>query len=379
MATLGTRKFWRPFSDAQGDAAASQILKNSGYISITLHSVCYNSNSNFWQRTFGGVDKIALSSSITYKASDRTIEAKSIQDQRTVRANQTHNLGLSRLVALKVPTTADGLELNINLTAVREDNFEAGLNLLNSDEFQLPLQLGPMSIGQILSITGVVKKVFSGIDTSGVLEATYAGIINRDQVTNPVQKESLVPGYLMMIASQGPNDTFLQNLDAAKLSIDGYDLKYDGRDVTNTYVTYIVTLDKLKGIDEHSLWNKKYIEAVGKLDELYQTFDDDSKQRVWEEALKLWIDGNALLSADETFLVSEKNKIKSLKMKQMRERWQEILEEGEQPWLRSLERLPMSEFDFVTADTLVEVQAETLEMANEYIRELGEEGLPLAL
>lgn len=59
MATLGTRKFYKPFQDSQNEEE-NQILNKSGYVTIKLHSAYYNSKGNFWQSIFEGNDKIAL-------------------------------------------------------------------------------------------------------------------------------------------------------------------------------------------------------------------------------------------------------------------------------------------------------------------------------
>jgi len=66
MHILGAEKFYKPHDSSLSDKD-NQILKNSGYISILLHSVLYNSKGNLWQEIFGGVDTIALATSTIYK------------------------------------------------------------------------------------------------------------------------------------------------------------------------------------------------------------------------------------------------------------------------------------------------------------------------
>lgn len=67
MAILGTKKFWKPAQGAGATQMDNQILKNSGYINIQLHCVNYMSIGNFWQKTFGGKDSIALATTLKYQ------------------------------------------------------------------------------------------------------------------------------------------------------------------------------------------------------------------------------------------------------------------------------------------------------------------------
>lgn len=333
MATLGTRKFYKSFNSQAADK--NQILKNSGYISIVLHSVMYNSKGNFWQRVFGGNDDIALSSTITYKSSNRTIEAKSIVDKRKVKANRNHILGLSRLVALKIPAIADGLEMKVEFTAVSNDNFENGLNLMNSEEFQKPLQLSAIPIGQILSVTSVIKKIFTGIDNPSILESTYAGIISKDKVQNPVAKERMTAGYILMIANNDEDNSFLSQADESKFTIDGDGLKYDNKSVTNTNIVFSVTYEPLKGVDEESVWFKKYRNSLNKLDDIIVASDESTKKRILDDSRKLWIEGNALLFNDSTYIDKEKDSIKISYLKKINERYTDLTQVSESTFVNS--------------------------------------------
>lgn len=81
----------------------NQILKNSGYINIQLHCVNYMSIGNFWQKTFGGKDSIALATTLEYQTGVERIEATSVQDVRVVKTDHNYNLGLQRNIAVKIP------------------------------------------------------------------------------------------------------------------------------------------------------------------------------------------------------------------------------------------------------------------------------------
>lgn len=304
MATLGTKKFYQSFNAKT--AEKNQILKNSGYVSIVLHSAYYKSQGNFWQRVFGGNDKIALTSSITYKSTDRSVEAKSIVDKRKVKADRNHQLGLSRLVALKVPAIADGLEMKVEMTAIKDDNFENGLDLMNSEEFQQPLQMASIPVGQILAVTNVVKKIFTGVENPSILEATFAGIISQDEVTDPVEKERLTAGYIIIIANNDEDDSFLSQVDPNKFTVEGDGLKYDNATVKHTNLVFAVTFEPLKGVDQESNWFKKYQRALNKLDDMVFATNEADQKKILDDSRRLWVEGNALLFEDPTFIDKEK-------------------------------------------------------------------------
>ena len=177
MAILGTKKFWKPAPGATSTQKENQILKNAGYINIQLHSVNYMSVGNFWQNTFGGDDNIALATSLKYQSGTETIEATSVQDVREVEANKVINFGLQRNIAVKIPANADALSLEVKMTAVKDDSLQTKFDMLNKSEYQAALQLAPTVVGQVLTITSLVKKLFTDSDPHSQLDAGYAGIM----------------------------------------------------------------------------------------------------------------------------------------------------------------------------------------------------------
>lgn len=375
MGILGTKKFHKTFNNES--ESENQVLKNKGYVSIILHSVHYNSKGTFWQKIFGGQDTIALTSTITYKSTNRTIEAKSVIDKRQVKANRNHTLGISKLIALKVPTTADGLELKINLTAVKDDNFDNALNLMNSDEFKKPLQISSIPVGEILSITNVVKKIFTGIENPSILESTYAGVIANQKIDNPIQQERLSAGYLIMIANNEEDNEFLSNdLHIDKFSIEGDGLKYDGKIVTNTNIIYTITYAPLKGIDESSNWFKKYQLALAKLDDMLSLDfpSEEDKKEILNQSRKLWIEASAILSEDDTYISKEKNSIKATYFKKINERYKELHEASSFDFFEVAIEDRVENMDFIpnfeSLDRTLMIE-ETEKLASNYLSELG--------
>ncbi|CAL2080938.1 conserved hypothetical protein [Tenacibaculum sp. 190524A05c] len=380
MATLGTKKFYQSFNGKTEQN--NQILKNSGYVSISLHSAFYKSVGNFWQSIFGGNDKIALTSTITYKASDRSIEAKSIVDKRTVKADRNHPLGLSRLVALKIPTIADGLEMKIELTAIKDDNLENGLDLMNSEEFQNPLQMSSVPVGQILTVTNVIKKIFTGIENPSILEATFAGIVSTEQIANPVERERLTEGYIIVIANNDEDDDFLNQVDPTKFQVQSDGLKYENEIVQHTNLVFAVTYDKLKGVDQESSWFKKYQRAINKLDDILLSIDNEEHKKILTDSKRLWIEANALLFDDPNFIDKEKNSIKFTYLKKINERYTQYTEQSDSDFIADFTDNKIEEFNF-SSELPTTNAKDIINLTNiestKYLKELGENDMTLPL
>src|SRR5689334_20419580 len=102
----GTRAYWRPSTSG---TSPQQILKNTGYISIVLQGVQYKASGTFWQRHFGGSDKIAVSTQMTWVNASDIKTALVVQDFRRVSVPSINALSIGRNVVLKVPASADGI------------------------------------------------------------------------------------------------------------------------------------------------------------------------------------------------------------------------------------------------------------------------------
>ncbi len=319
MTILGTKKFWMPSPGSTCSQGQDQILKNSGYINIQLFSVNYKSNGNFWQNIFGGSDNIALSTNIKYQTTTENIEATSIQDVRKVDANKTCNLGLQRNITIKVPANADALELTVKITAVKDDKLQAKFDMLNGPEFQAALQLAPTVVGQVLTITSLAKKLFTESDPDTQLEATYAGIISSQKDISPVRNGKLTRGYLLLISTNDGSP--FTNVDESKFSLRGDALQYGSNPVENTYVVFSISFDRYKGDDEKSLWFRKYAEALNHLDRILTVGDPGEAAKVYTESKNMWIEGNALLEADTTYLYGERTRIKTTMLNAINEKY----------------------------------------------------------
>ncbi|HVO73567.1 MAG TPA: hypothetical protein VMT35_06065 [Ignavibacteriaceae bacterium] len=322
MAILGTKKFWKPTTGASAVQKENQILKNAGYINLQLQTVNYMSVGNFWQSTFGGKDKIALATTLKYQSGVDSIEATAVQDVREVEVNKNYNLGLQRYIAVKIPANADAIGIEVRMTAVKNDSLQAKFDMLNKPEYQSALQLAPTVVGQVLTISSLVKKLFTDSDPHSQLEASYAGVISIESEDNPVSSGKLTKGLLIMI-STNDGDEF-KNVDETKFELRGDTLYYKNRQIENTYLVFNISFEQLKGDDEKSNWFKKYNDALNNLDKIQLTTDQGEIAKIFSDTKTLWIEGNALIDADATYINSERIKIKSAAIKTIKDKYNSL-------------------------------------------------------
>ncbi len=323
MPILGTKKFWKPSRDASQSQKENQILKNSGYLNLQLLTVNYMSKGNFWQNRFGGRDKIALATNLKYQTGVETIEATSVQDVREVKVNRNYNLGINRNIAVKIPLNADAISIDLKITAVKNDALEAKFDMLNQPEYQSALQLAPTVVGQVITITSLVKRLFSDSDPNTQLEASYAGIISSQNEEYPVSNGKLTKGLLIMISTTEGNDYSNAVNDDFDLKGDG--LYYQNSQVENTYAIFNISFDLFKGDDENSNWFKKYNNALNNLNKLASVEDETESGKIYEDAITMWIEGNALLDDDARYVNNEKIKIKATALNTIRKRRKELI------------------------------------------------------
>jgi hypothetical protein len=319
MPILGTKKFWKPSVGSSTTQKENQILKNSGYLNLQITSVNYMSKGNFWQNTFGGKDKIALATNLKYQTGAETIEATSVQDVREVKVNKNYNLGLNRNIAVKIPLNADAISIDVKMTAVKDDLLEAKFDMLNKTEYQSALQLAPTVVGQVITVTSLVKTLFSDSNPATQMEASYAGIISAQSEDNPVDNGKLTKGVLILISTNDGNN--FSDVDETDFEMRGDALYYKNREVENTYAIFNISFDLLKGDDENSNWFKKYSASLNNLDKIILAIDNKEIQKIYNDSIKMWIEGNALIDADSTYVNTEKLNIKGLALKTIKNKF----------------------------------------------------------
>ena len=333
MAILGTKKFWRAVNGNTLNQKENQILKNAGYISIQLRTVNYMSKGSFWQGIFGGRDKIALTTSIKYLNAGRSVEASTVQDVREVKVNANYNFGIQRDLAIKIPANADSLAIEVRMIAVKKDLLQTKFELFNQPDYQSALQLAPKIVGGVLTITSLIKRLFSETDPKVVLEAGFAGIISLEAEEQPVRNGKLAKGQLIMVSTD--EGKRYDDVDESNFELKGDTLYFEGNQVENTYLVFNIGFDALRGADENSLWFRKYIESVAYLDRIYQMglglaagelFQNDVEDsRILKASLDLWMEGNALLDADENYINVERINLKNAARIAIMQKYRELL------------------------------------------------------
>lgn len=308
IGQIGTKKFWQPFNDLS--EKDNQILRNKGYISIKLESVSYMSKGDFFQKIFGGTDSVALTSSVAYGLGPRAIEAITVQDVTEVKSNRNYILGISRMIAEKVPANTNSLQLNIKMTAVKDDKLKAKFDMLNKKPFQEALALAPTIVGQVLTVSSLVHELLKDTGPQSQLEASFAGLISESVDDHPIISGKLTQGLLFMISADEGND--FSQANAKDFSLVNFTLHYKGNPVENTYVVLRIIFEQFKGEDQLANWSIKYSNALSKLDELVSADDQDTREKILKDAKALWIEGNALIEADASYINAEKIKIKSV-------------------------------------------------------------------
>lgn len=322
MPVIGTKKFWKPAQGASASQKENQILKNSGYINLQLRTVNYMSVGNFWQDTFGGRDNVALTTTLKYQSGVDSVEATAVQDMREVKVNDNYNFGLQRNIAVKIPANADAISMDVKMTAVKGDTLQAKFDMLNNPEYQAALQLAPTIVGQVITVTSLVKKLFTDSDPHAQLEASYAGIISHQQEDNPVSNGKLTRGLLIMIGTND-GDNF-SDVDESKFELRGDTLYYKSKEVENTYLVFNISFEQYKGDDEKSIWFKKYNDSLNNLDKILLTTDTAEIAKIYADSKTMWIEGNALIDADSTYINTEKIKIKSVAIKTINSKYKEL-------------------------------------------------------
>jgi hypothetical protein len=322
MPVLGTKKFWIPVAGETKTQRENQILKNTGYINIQLRAVNYMSKGNFFQRVFGGHDKVALATNMRYESGTSSVEANAIQDVRTIKTDRNVNLGIQRMVATKVPATSEAIALEVKMTSVKSDRLEAKFDMLNQPEYQKALTLAPPIVGQLVTVTSLVKKLFTDSGPQNQLEASFAGVISSQSIPNPVSNSKLTAGLLLVISTD-EGETFNQ-VDESKFDLRGDSLYYNNKLVENTFVVFNISFEEFKGDDEKSNWFRKYVAALNKLDDVLMVSSKADADKIYQEAYKLWIEGNALLEDDATYINKERVNLKKAAFALMSEKYQDV-------------------------------------------------------
>jgi hypothetical protein len=325
---FGTKNYWMP--DPATGGKTSQILKGTGYVSISIISAHYRTDGNFWQKLFGGSDKVTLVTGITHTTSAKQVSSASVEDTRKFDVGKPSYFGLANhFIALKLATDCDGIEVKVTIAAVKDDNLSGALNLLNTGELKSTLQLAPPAVSESLAIANVVKKLLTPTDPQSTLQASYGGKVSQASVSDPVKDSCLCTGYLIMLYRESNADISLDGLDGAKFTIVDNELKYDGQTVQNSYVVFRYSFDEVRGLDRDSSWLETFSAASAALDDLITAADDKEREKIFNTALSLYKQGHKLLQQDPNYTVKEAEAISGDQLAQLLKKYQKPLPPAE--------------------------------------------------
>jgi len=210
----------------------------------------------------------------------------------------------------------------VKFTALKQDVLQAKFEMLNQPEYRKGLELAPTVVGQVLTITSLVKNLFTETDPKTQLEATYAAIISAVSEDNPVTNGKLTQGLLIMISTD-EGDKF-EGAEDDKFNLKGDTLYYDDKQVENTYVVFNITFESVRGDNEKANWFKKYNEALNHLDKIMTKEDAEEIKKIYDESRIMWEQGNSLLEADETYIQGERGKLKAAAYSAIKSRYSEL-------------------------------------------------------
>src|SRR6266568_123180 len=317
----GTQPYWMPDPIAGGKT--SQIQKGTGYVSISIISAHYRSDGNFWQKLFGGSDKVTLTTGIVHTSGAKQTSSASIEDTRKFDVGKPSYFGLgNHFIALKLPTDCDGIEVSVSIAAVKSDNLSGALNLLNSGELKSTLQLAPPAVSESLAIAGVVKKLLTSTDPQTTLQGVYGGKVSEGAINDPIKDSCLCTGYLILLYRESDNDLNLDGLEGSRFTITDNVLKYDGHAVPSSYVVLRYSFDEVRGMDRDADWFNTFSAANAAVDDLATAADDKERQKIFASAISLYKQGHKLLQADPSYTANEAEAISADRLAQLMKKYQ---------------------------------------------------------
>jgi hypothetical protein len=298
----GIRTGWLSFNDTPGE-----VRKNEVYLSIQLAAVQYKANANWWQKKLGGSDSVALTTAITYRSGNENIESVAVQHRSDLKTNSTSNLALNKMLVEKIPATADALSIEVKMSVMHTDRLKETFTLLQRPEYQPALELTPKIVGQVLTISSIVKQLLTEEKPTLLMFGSYAGILPATPSKDPLSAGHLSEGWLFFIDPSGKNEIWEAGPDA--FTVRDLQLYLQGKRLEETYVLLRITADGHRGVDERSNWNRKYMRSLQELDSLRIKKKEEEQVRVYNEAIACWMEGNVLLETDQNYIEREKTGI----------------------------------------------------------------------
>jgi hypothetical protein len=314
QAGVGDKVFWVPKS-AANTSAASQIKRNSKYVSVRLASAYAYYKSGF----FENIKSVVVSSGITI---DKGQELQMINASRMKSPKDGDFIGIGDHLLVFAPASPQSIRITVSFGGVGEDKFKSIFDLLSGSELKVPLSLTASSLAQLNATTNVVRRFMSTPYTSktpaDMLNVSTSFAVYSDVSVD--HADALREGYIVIVsAREKRGDDFNELL--ARLAADPSALRVSQDGVVtfttaagaqksllqNSYAVLSVESTPLKGEDEDSPWYAKYKAAEAECKTIVTV--GKSPVDAGSTARRIWGEGNTLLDADRSYLDAEREGI----------------------------------------------------------------------
>jgi hypothetical protein len=330
LAQNGDQSFWLPI-DSRSTPEAAQVARNKEYISVKLHAVFAYYKSSFLEN----IKQLIVASDIATSGQNALVEGTMVNKNWQKLESTGDFIGINDLLAALTPTTPTSIRLKISFRGIGSDKFKPIFDILSSPDLKTALTLSDATVGRIGGVSSIVQKLLASPYTSDnprqILDVEQQFVLYPEGA--PVKIDALKEGFLVVVSTRGRNTqdlTLLQSLDKDSLRLSPvtqqglqYKSAQDGAWKSFdqfSYAIFSVTKFRLRGEDQTSAWFNKYQQAFQAADKISDNPTSGGADNIKTEAMGLWREGNALLSADPNYIQDERDSIQSLKVKQIRDR-----------------------------------------------------------
>lgn len=303
--SVGVRAYWLPLS---AGGRSDQITKNSGYLSIILQGVHYVPEINRWRRYLRPTERVAITSRLVIGYGSEKIESMTLQEFRSIVATKSYFLGVGRHIGVKLPASADDIEISVEIATVRSDELDRALHALKGDSFRKPLDLTAPVVSQAITIAQLVKSFINQADCSNLVKLSYPALLSSDPVSAPVDTGRLAAGHLLIVASEREN--VLDTLNGTALRVSGDSVvTSDGKQLDATYALIRIVFDKIRGDSSLAEWSVRFRRATAIYDGVISA-PKETRRRLFRDSMRIWREACTLLDSDPTYIDAERLALK---------------------------------------------------------------------
>jgi hypothetical protein len=321
-AESGDISFWLPPAENKIPAEA-QVKRNVEYFSVKLHSVYAYYKSGFLEN----IKKIVVASETCASGDAKFVQSTMVNKTWQKLDKEGDFIGVNDHLVVLSPAKASNIKIRVAFRGIGEDRFQHLFDALADSTLKTALSLSPATSATISAIAPTVQKLlaspYTAEDPRQILDISQSFIVYSDTIQHKV--DSLREGYLVVVSSRERKSDDLSKILGMdtrdiRLSSIGAGLEYKDqgewrRFRHNSYVVLSVTKTTLRGENESSNWFAKYTEAERTAEE--KVIREEPFDKVKQEVIPLWNEGNILLFADQEYIHNERNQIKATHYKKL--------------------------------------------------------------